>query len=645
MKVRNISFTLATALVSALFISDSAAADSRLNLASTSPIVMQGTASTFTPTISGVSENASYDWSQLKYEISQAVGRVTSATVSVWQLSSAPCSGSTSGASGSNRFCTSIVSPTRTIVSAATSYANGSSATARIDANGGSGTLRVRVWLDRNANNQIDPYEPSSAISSLQVLDPRNAKPFFNFQIDPPTLSDQVVRASVTSSAAIAGSNGSSGLVDPTKLSIQINQCKNRDCVALGGSTTWVPHPQVLAYEYISDFALVPNSLYGAQLIYNKSNSEKFVLATKEFDYRSENPSRLETTITAPSGLVLEDNFELSQNSPRQKTYLAEASLSTFVYTATLKDKLENPIVGKQVYIAFDLKDVSSLQNLLANGQQLSASAQDKIFLGRKTDSAGQVKLNISYTNAGWLDRIGIDAIVNGLHSYEIAGGAGEEVVAWDNSRDRVIELSFTKGTSGSESNRFLTVRAQVKDKQGRSASGERVLFGGESPLLVDTPVQVLADGVASSNVRLGRVLEKSGSAMLSAQIVSETGLAEAFAEISWTNYGEAIKGTISPHSSASISSMSILGASIKRASVNGIEMSVPGTTQREGVVFKVNGKVVSALKNKRGLSRTIKLGSSASRFEILVNGLVAAKYIATPRSSRPIQLASLVSG
>ena len=90
MKVRNISFTLATALVSALFISDSAAADSRLNLASTSPIVMQGTASTFTPTISGVSENASYDWSQLKYEISQALGRVTSATVSVWQLNSAP---------------------------------------------------------------------------------------------------------------------------------------------------------------------------------------------------------------------------------------------------------------------------------------------------------------------------------------------------------------------------------------------------------------------------------------------------------------------------------------------------------------------------------------------------------------------------
>lgn len=614
-------------------------ADNRLTFSASSSIVLQGTPSTFTPTVSAVSENSSYDWSNFKWEITPVLGTLSDATAQVWQLNTAPCDGSISGASGNNRTCTTALRENRTLVSAATTYASASSATLKIVANQGSGVLRIRSWLDRNGNNQLDAYEPASTNATLQVLDPLQAKPFVNFQIEPPTLSVAALRAWVSSGSVIGGNNTISGLVDPAKLSIQLNQCQATNCSAVSGSTTWVPHPQLLAYEFTSEQRIIPNSRFGAQLIYTKSSRERYVLATKEFDYTSQTPSHVQTSVSAPSGLVYKSGFKSPHSEPRQKTYLADGSLSTFVYTATLKDKFGYPVAGKQIFLAFDLRDVTNHEGILVNGQQISRVDQDLVYLSRVSDSEGKVTLNVTYSNHAWLDRIGIDAIVNGLHSWEFLGDGGEELVTWDNARNRVIGLSFSKASSTNESNKFLTAVASVSDKEGRATNGERVIFGGESPIIVDDAIQVISNGSASTNVRLSSILDESGSAVLRAQIVGDKGIVESQALISWTNYGETITGSVIPGASNAGIAGALLGASVKVSQGNQAVLSVPGTTQTAGVVFLVNGRKVTPIRTSKGLMRKIALAPASNSIKILVNGVLAASYSSSPKSKAPIFL------
>lgn len=641
MKFAKFASATILAILASNFTVGAAFADNRLTISASSSIVLQGTPSTFTPTVSAVTENSSYDWSNFKWEISNNLGQVSEATAQVWQLNTAPCSGSVSGASGSYRYCTTAINGSRSIFSAATSYANASSATLKVSANQGSGAMRIRSWLDRNGNNQIDPYEPSSTNATLQVLDPSQAKPFLNFQIEPPTQSDNVLRASVTSGSVIGTNNAITGLVDPAKLSIQLNQCGILVCSAVLGSTTWVPHPQVLSYEFSSEQRIAPNSRFGAQLIYTKSPSEKFVLATKEFDYTSNTPGSLETSVSAPSGLAFKSEFNLPHSEPRQKTYIADGPLSTFVYSALLKDRFGAPLAGKQVFLAFDLRDVTNHEGVLVNGQQISRTDQDLVYLSRTSDENGKVTLNVTYSNHGWLDRIGIDAIVNGLHSWEFPGG-GQELITWDNARNRVIGLSFSKASSVNESNRFLTARASVSDREGRVTNGERVIFGGESPIFVDDPVQVLSNGAASTNVRLSSILEETGSAVLRAQIVGESGIVESQALISWTNYGETITGSLIPGASNIGIAGTVLGASVKVSHANQATLAVPGTTQTAGVVFLINGKKVAPIRTSKGLMRKVALAPGSNSIKILVNGVLAASYQGSAKNKAPIFMATI---
>lgn len=565
MKLKLFASTVAASILTLSGFSSPALADNRLTVSASSSIVLQGTQATFTPSATAVSENSSYDWTKFKWEISLVSGKVPGATAAVWQLSTSPCSGAVSGVSGGSRTCTSAITGSRTVLSAGATYANVGSATAKIIATSGSGVYRLRVWLDRDGNDFIDPYEPASRSSSLQIVDPSQAKAFVNLQIDPPIVGKNTLRATVNPGSVVGANGNLTGILDPSKLSIELTQCSPRSCSAVEGVTSWVPHPQLLNYEFSTSLELLPNSGYSAKLIYTKAPGERFILANRSFDYRSETPASLQTSVSAPSGLtaktVLSDPF----SAPRQKTNLADGPLSAFVYTATLKDKLGKPVVGKQVFVAFDLKDVLNPDGVLVDGQQIAPTSQDRVYLSRNSDSNGEVKLNVTYVNHGWLDRIGINALINGFQSFEFQGGAGEEVVVWDNAPSRIISMQFSKATSTNESNRFLTLRVAVSDREGRVTNGEKVIFGAESPLIIDEPIQILTNGGASTNVRLNNILEESGSAKVTAQIVGESGLEEAEAIVSWTNYGASIVGSFIPTTTASIIKGNLLGATISK--------------------------------------------------------------------------------
>lgn len=624
MKKKRLALVGIVVLVLSL-ISSPALADSRLGIGSSSSVVVHGTTATFTPHLSGVGESGNYDWARLKWDISPTVGQALVGTLSVWQLNTGTCQGTTSGPSGSYRTCNTALSGNRIVANAATTYANGASATAKINAVSGEATLRIRLWLDRNNNNQIDAYEPSSKVQLLQVLNPQNAKPFINFRMDPPIIGESTLRATVAAGSVIAPNHSTSGIIDPSKLSIRLTQCKLNTCTQISGSTTWLDHPQLQEYEFVAQAPFDPASGFGAELIYAESPTETYVIGADSFDYRSAAPVALETTITAPQGLLSTSSTDLPHKAPRQNTFLAGDSLTAFVYTARARDEQGNALVNQEVFVVFDLKDFAAPTSIVVNGMQLTSGAKDRVLLKRRTNSQGIVQLNISTPTHGWLDRIGIDLLVNGYRSWELPGDGAEQVLTWDGDGQRRIELVFSKESNLGSSDRFVTVKARVTDGSGRAINGEKILFGGHPDLIIKEPVQTLYNGYAQVDVGLSNLVDESGTSFVTALIIGEGGSIQVSQKLSWEAYGETLLGEqkLNPLSKSSVAP---LGASIKKLGGGVAELRVPGTSQALGVKFSLNGRGLAPQVEGGQLVRRVKLVPGMNLFKIYVNGLLATE-------------------
>lgn len=604
-----------------------ATADSRLGISASSSMVVHGTTATLSPSLNSVGENSSYDWSLLKWEVSRAVGQSLSGNLAVWQLNSGQCQGTTSGPSGSYRTCNTPLGGNRIVVSAATSYANGSSATAKITATDGEATLRIRLWLDRNNNNQIDPYEPAAKALALQVLNPNKIQPFVNFNMDPPVIGENVLRASVSAGSVVGASNGLYGLIDPTKLSIRITQCRLNTCTQILGAAQWVTHPQRVEYEFVSDLTFAPDSGFGAELLYTESPSEVFVLAARSFDYRHAEPLSLETSLTAPNGLFAASSSALPHLTPRQTTVLAADALNSFVYTAQISGADGKPAVNREAYVMFDLKDFSDSTTILVNGKQLTKETTDRVVIKRRSDSNGDVKLNITAPSHNWMDRIGIDVLVNGYRSWEIPGNGAEQVIAWDADGIRQVELSFSKSSSSGSSDKYITLKARVSDGSGRLISGEKILFGGEDPVTVENPVQTVSGGYAQADVRLRDFIDLTGETKIRVLVISANGSYEVEQTLRWENYGEKISGG-SDFSPLQASHLPDLGAKIWQPSSKTVTMSVPGTNQVQGIQFLVNGRTIRPQAKEAGLTASAALSKGKNSLQILINGRIAAERV-----------------
>lgn len=592
----------ATVLLSIVGVSQSAQADTRLSISSSTGAVLNGTGATITPSYGGVTEPANADWAYFKYEITALNTGGTSGTAATYQLNTNPCHGSTSNASGSYRTCTTDLQGGRMVYNAGTtSYSYLYQSILKITPQTGVGTnFQIRAWIDKNNNGRIEAYEPMSNRLTVQSYDPALAKAFFNFKVDPPLLLDNSLVAYVSagrSSTVVGSTTTVTGLVDPTLLGLEILNCSTIPCSTVSASGVWNANPQQERLEYKSQVRFMAGAKLIFNLYYNPYGDATYKtavkLGTRTFDYQEATIRHLETELISPSLVKDAQQDDATFRFENQRQNFAQSGLTSFTYKAKLTGLDSAPAVGKQVYINVDTKGMQSWSGFRADGVLLMESVDDLITLRRVSDKNGEVSIVFTLPNQTAGNQLEIDAIVGGLRASEIPGQGAEEVVVWGLDSARTLTLAFA--TASKTDGTSLSLSATVRSSKGDVFSNERVIFGASSDLFLGNPIATVnSAGTATTTVKISPLADKEGSTYVTAQILSSGKLVEVKALVSWSDYGKTIRGLASTYSAEveelvfdidqNVSPGKIIYGSVQVSDVNGVpranevlELSVDG--------------------------------------------------------------------
>lgn len=592
----------ATVLVSIVGVSQAAQADTRLSISSSTGAVLNGSGATITPSYGGVTEPTTGDWAYFKYEVTALNTNGTSGTVATYQLNTNPCHGTTSGASGSFRTCTTEIRSGRVVYNAGTnSYNNIYQSVLKITPQSGVGTnFQIRGWLDKNNNGRVEAYEPMSNRLTVQSYDPSLAKAFFNFKVDPPLLLDNNLLAYVSAgrtSTVVGSTTTVTGLVDPSLLGLEILNCSTIPCSIVSASGVWNANPQLERLEYKSAVQFTAGAKLIFNLYYNPYGDSTFKtavkLGTRTFDYKEATIKNLETQLVSPNLITDNQDEDATYRFEDQRQNYAQSGLTTFTYKAKLTGLDSGPAVGKEVFINLDTKGMLSWSGFRADGVLLTEAVDDLITLRRITDKKGEVSvvLTVPAQTAG--SQLELDAIIGGLKASEIPGTGAEEVVVWGMDSIRTLSLAF--GTALKTDGTSLSLSATVRSSKGDVFANERVIFGASSDLILGSPFSAVnAAGTATTTVKVNPLADKEGSTYITAQILSAGKLVEAKALVTWSDYGKTIRGSASEYSAEvqdlvfdidqNVSPGKIIYGSVQVADVNGIpranelvELSVEG--------------------------------------------------------------------
>ncbi len=598
-----------------------ASADLRVSSTVTGKTVFIGSPSTVTSSAT-ISERASTsDWANVKCEIN-AIQKVSFSLLAVFnQQNTSPCGGTTATVSGSTVTCSVSVTASRTVLYASVANGTGSISTSLkvTQTSGASQLYRVRTWIDRNNNDQIDPYEPTSSVQSINTVDPRLGKAFYNFDVDPPRFTE----GKVTGWIANAGtSNKATDLLDPTLISMKVHSCGSYSCTRISGATTYNYHPQLLRYEFTTNVPALTYGTYAVELYYQQDVNNLVLLETKTFDYKTRAPLGVTTEILPQAGTVQLATGMSAGISPRLRTTMASPGTSSFTYKATFKDDDKTLIANRPVYVIFNLTDIVSPSLLRVNGVQITPVLQDQVIIRRDTDATGVLTLNIQYTGRA-LEQLRIDLQINGLRPYEFAYPGSEEAFSWDTTPVRTIGLSAS-GTTATSANPF-TLTATVSGSFGGAATDGSVLFYGDSGFTFDTPVVPLALGTSASTVlRISNFAGESGTGYVYAQTLSSSGWITAKLQISWKEYGnEVIVGEVKPI-------ITLISDPKAAISVKGkvTFVTVSGLAPTDIVVINRGGILYSPTFNFEHsiATKTFSTSSKPSIFLVTVNGKTVLK-------------------
>jgi hypothetical protein len=519
------------ALVVGLFMSgfavQSASADTRLTVTIDRPVVLMGTAATFSH-YSSVGEASAYDWSLFKYELTALDNIPYKATIDVVQPNSADCRGTVAPFGTASKICSTETSRVRSVFSVAASggylkikaYAEKSL------------NFTVRAWLDRNGDDARDPYEPSSNLTKLQILDPAAAKPFVDFSMEPPHVGDQTI----TSWVSTASGTSVLSLIDANLLSVEFLQCTSDVCTTITTGGGYASHPQLQQFEFRGTVNKIERGKYRARLFYKKSATESIQFGEASYDYTGNTPIAMTTSVTAGMGLAYMPGVSLPFAEPRQRTYYASADLNKFTYSAKIYDSNNKPMAGQEVFLYLDTKDIADPTQVYVDGVKITNVSRDQIILRRVTLKDGSVTAAIDVRSHNPGDRIEIDAQVSGLRSYEYSQKASEEVIIWPIDLTRSLSVS-TSATA--ENGTPLNVSALIGAAPGEQVSGEKVLFSARGPLVMGTAVSTLYyAGVVNTTIGLSNFAVGSGTELVTAQVLSGTGFVEGYIRVDWNAVG-----------------------------------------------------------------------------------------------------------
>ncbi len=522
---------LLAALVVAVFMSgfavQSASADSRITTVVDRPVVLMGTGATFSH-YSSVGEASIYDWSQFKYELIALDNIAYKAAIDVVQPNSADCRGTVAPYGTASKICTTETSRVRSVFNVAAS-----GGFLKIKAYAAKSlNFTVRAWLDRNGDDARDPYEPSSGLVKLQILDPVAAKAFVDFSLEPPHVGDQTI----TSWVSTASGTSILSLIDANLLSVEFLQCTSDVCTTITTTGQYASHPQLQQFEFKGTVNKIERGKYRARLFYKKSPTESIQFGEASYDYTGNTPIAMTTSITAGLGLAYMPGVSLPFAEPRQRTYYASADLNKFTYSAKIYDSNNNPMAGQEVFLYLDTKDIADPTQVYVDGVKVTNVSRDQIILRRVTLKDGSVTANIDVRSHNPGDRIEIDAQVSGLRSYEYSQKASEEVIIWPIDLTRSLSVSTT---ATADSGNLLNVSALIGAAPGENLAGEKVLFSARGPLIMGTAVSTLYyAGVVSTTIGLSNFAVGSGTELVTAQVLSGTGFVEGYIRVDWNAVG-----------------------------------------------------------------------------------------------------------
>jgi hypothetical protein len=577
----------AIATLSIGFTAQSAEADTRLSLSTSSQTVASGTATTVTPS-SSVSEASDYNWAQFKFEVIPLDTASYQGSVKFGQLSTTSCSGTVISTSGSTRICSIDLGSRRTILAASSASSSvGASALELKVKTEVSVRFKIRAWLDRDGDNFIDPFEPMSDSLTISVLDFNAAKSMVNWGVNPPNYRESSITTWVSASGAAVKPSGVSGIFNPSFLYVRILHCTSNECIAGRSTGTYVAHPQLTRYEYTVNDNFTVGKWLLVQLVY-EPYADSLVIGEKKFDYTESEVANISTELAANNGLDLDQSSVGFGSWHPRSEYAATAAITSFNYQVLVTNKAGKPLANTTAYIFVDLKGVANPSKILADDIPLSSTPLDQVILTRVTDSAGRISVDFSNPTPSASDAIELDVLADGVMASDLTNGSPRAVIDWGRHFVRHVELAFSSATADLDAP--LHVVARVTNEHGEPVAGESVTFQTSQPVRISKDSAQLVGGSADFDLTLGSTAGTGGSILLSATVVSTAGQVTSTSRIYWN--------------------------SVKR---------VWGTVPGINVPKKASAQIDSIQYRKMGYSRVTAVASNAagSRVQLIVDGVI----------------------
>lgn len=529
-------------LVLATFSIPSHALDQRINLTSNRDLALSGT---FVDLSSGsnVGEASSYDWSKFKFEIHNEGQSPATIAGSIMQASNAICPGQFSLEVSVLRVCDFEATEQRLIVGAPRTASSGY--TLKLTTlNKSAATIRVRSWLDLDGDNRVSAFEPTSQWRILNFIPAREARPFVNFTVAPPLLANRFMEATLNDGGNPLSGAGLFSLTSLGNLKVRLVSCDGFGCQSSFVTGTFNAHPQSGGYKFTGQRTNWDTGRYRFELIYSPGNVDDYVLAEQDFDYLNRTVISVETSIETLENIRYVGPI-LNLVSPWQEAMKLDPTEKSFTYSARVIDAKGEPVIGAEVYLYVDIKEVSSQTSVLADGVKLQSTQKDEVILKRLADSDGRVEVVFSNANAKDRDIISIDMSTQGLKVTEFQGSGGREFAVWSQPKNARLELQ-----GGSSNNGIPTSLKVSMIGESGPVDDVSIGFSANEPLLLErTSVKTGTNGVANNSLRLSHLATSSGSAMVTVFTVYEGKAVTASYKVIWDSKGASLEAIPIPQS------------------------------------------------------------------------------------------------
>lgn len=464
--LRRISISVISALLLILGVNPlPASSDERVGLQVSRPLVVMGSPSTLSPTITNVLESSSYDWNAYKYQIVVPNDLSVSVSYSVIQSSTMECAGTRSG-SGSLSTCSGYLNRGVNVLHGGTLI--GQMLNTNLSLVGHSAEefqVSITGWVDSDGNQRISPFEPKTPLSVVEFIPSSKLASSINFEVDPPGRHSGSIQGWIGDSSGREGwGQGLSQVLNLQNFRVFVERCVSTsgDCVINSYSPSLELNNQLRSYRFNMLDEWVGFDKTKITLVHLDTPDHFTVMATRQFDYSGVRAASARTGVkgsveqTAP-------RLPLPTGANERVTYIPDTSPS-FEYNARFFGPSGQPLVNEIVDIRLESTHRISIAGLTVDGRPVDTlldgslnSSRDVIWFQRRTDSDGGVVLKFEDTRPTIWSSVLIDAQVRGFEAHQFNRGGYRERVVWQPSR-RALTVSPSSHNSG----RDLNLRVQL---------------------------------------------------------------------------------------------------------------------------------------------------------------------------------------